>query len=194
MRRHMIALDGKKQAEYAFEWYLENVWREGDQVCLVHCSPFQLHVGMPGVAVNVELVSKQVKDAKDRAEAILQTGNELLRNKSIKGYTVLKTGLKAEEGILQAAQAYLSIKLLIYTITVPPCVSLPGIKGYTVLKTGLKAEEGILQAAQEEQADHLFMGTRELSGLQRALVGSVSTFVVRHARVPVTIVKMPHAH
>ncbi|GFR84849.1 universal stress protein MJ0531 [Elysia marginata] len=150
MRRHLIAIDGKKQANFAFDWYLENVWRDGDQVVLVYCSPFQLHIGIPGAAVNVELVSKQVKEAKDKAEAILQTGNEMLRNR--------------------------------------------GIKGYTVMKTGVKPEEGVMQAAEEEKVNHIFMGTRDLSTLQRALVGSVSTYVVRHAKVPVTIVKMPHEH
>lgn len=147
MRRHLIAIDGKKQASYAFDWYLENVWREGDQVVLVYCSPFELHVGIPGAAVNIELVSKQVKEAKDKADAILQTGNEMLRNR--------------------------------------------GIKGYTILKTGVKPEEGIINVAAEEEVSHIFMGTRDLNTLQRALVGSVSTYVIRHARVPVTIVKMP---
>ncbi|GFO45858.1 universal stress protein [Plakobranchus ocellatus] len=145
MRRHMVALDGKSQGDYAFEWYLNNVYRDGDEVVIVHCSPFTLNIGIPGAAVNVELVGKMVKEAKDKAEAITGHANETLR-----------------------------------------------AKGYAVIKSGVKPEEGIIAAIGEEKVDHVFMGTRELGSLQRALVGSVSTFVVRHASVPVTIVKMPH--
>ncbi|KAH9504571.1 hypothetical protein Btru_063268 [Bulinus truncatus] len=64
------------------------------------------------------------------------------------------------------------------------------IKGYIVLKSGMKPDEAILEAADEEKVDHIFMGTRDLNSLERVFIGSVSTAVVRNAKVPVTIVKM----
>lgn len=144
----MIALDGNKPAEYAFQWYLENFNRPSDVVVIFYCSQFQLSVGLPGMAVNVEAVSKQVKEALKKADTITLGANEILKSK--------------------------------------------GIKGYIIIKSGMKPEDGILTVADEEKVDQIFMGTRDLGTIQRAFVGSVSTQVVRNAKVPVTIVKMPH--
>ncbi|KAI8775472.1 universal stress protein PHOS34 [Biomphalaria glabrata] len=146
MRRHLIALDGRKPAEYAFEWYLENFARPDDQVVIFHCSLFQLSIALPGAAVNVDAVSKQVQEAMDRANTITQNANEVLKAK--------------------------------------------GIRGYIIIKSGMKPEEAILLTAEEEKVDHIFMGTRDLNSLERVFIGSVSTNVVRNAKVPVTIVKM----
>ncbi|XP_005103937.1 uncharacterized protein LOC101854968 [Aplysia californica] len=101
VRKHLVALDGKFHAERAFDWYLENFYRDGDEVVIFHCSQFELHVGLPGMAVNVEAVSKQVTQAKDKAEAITQKATETLRLKGIKGYVVLKSGSKPEDLINQ---------------------------------------------------------------------------------------------
>ncbi|CAL1545384.1 unnamed protein product [Lymnaea stagnalis] len=148
MRKHLIALDGNQQSDYAFKWYLEHFNRPSDVVVIFYCSQFQLSVGLPGLAVNVESVSKQVKEALQKADAITLGANEVLKSK--------------------------------------------GIKGYIIIKSGMKPEDGVLAAADEEKVDQIFMGTRDLGTIQRAFIGSVSTQVVRNAKVPVTIVKMPH--
>ncbi|XP_059143778.1 putative universal stress protein SERP1273 [Physella acuta] len=148
MRKHLLALDGNEQANYAFNWYLQNFYRPDDQVVIFHCSQFQLGVALPGAAVNVDSVSKQVQEAVKKADQITCSANEVLKSK--------------------------------------------GIKGYIVIKSGMKPDEAILQAADEEKVDQIFMGTRDMGTIQRVFVGSVSTSVVRNAKVPVTIVKMPH--
>jgi nucleotide-binding universal stress UspA family protein len=51
------------------------------------------------------------------------------------------------------------------------------------------AREAIVQAAEEWPADLIVVGARGLSGLKRALVGSVSASVVRYAPCPVLVVK-----
>ncbi|CAG5117261.1 unnamed protein product [Candidula unifasciata] len=101
MRRQLIALDGSEQSEYAFEWYLNNVNRPGDEVVLFHCSQFVLNVGLPGAAANVEQVSKKVQESLKKAEDITSRANEKLKARGIKGYVVIKSGMKPEEGILQ---------------------------------------------------------------------------------------------
>ncbi|BFZ25709.1 hypothetical protein BsWGS_28748 [Bradybaena similaris] len=148
MRRHLLALDGKEQSEYAFEWYLNNVYRPGDEVVLFHCSQFVLNLGLPGAAANVEQVSKKVQESLKKADDITSLANEKLKTR--------------------------------------------GIKGYVVIKSGMKPEEAILQTVGEENVSHVIMGTRNLGPLQRAFIGSVSSAVVANAKVPVTIVKMPH--
>ncbi len=48
--------------------------------------------------------------------------------------------------------------------------------------------EGIIKIADEEKVHVIIMGTRGLGSVKRALLGSVSDFVVRNTSVPVIIV------
>jgi nucleotide-binding universal stress UspA family protein len=52
-----------------------------------------------------------------------------------------------------------------------------------------RADEEIVELAQEVGAGLIVMGSRGQGRLRRALVGSVSESVVRHAHCPVTIVR-----
>jgi nucleotide-binding universal stress UspA family protein len=63
-----------------------------------------------------------------------------------------------------------------------------GIVNETHLREGRAAEE-IVELAEEIGAGLIVMGSRAHSRLRRALMGSVSDSVVRHAHCPVTIVR-----
>lgn len=52
-----------------------------------------------------------------------------------------------------------------------------------------RVDEGILQAAAETQADIIVVGTRGLSPLRGAILGSVSHFLIEKATCPVLVVK-----
>ncbi|ONK68857.1 uncharacterized protein A4U43_C05F16770 [Asparagus officinalis] len=52
----------------------------------------------------------------------------------------------------------------------------------------------ICQAAEEMHADLLVVGSRGLSMLRRAFLGSVSDYVAHHANCPVLISKPPKSH
>jgi nucleotide-binding universal stress UspA family protein len=52
-----------------------------------------------------------------------------------------------------------------------------------------RAEEEIVEVAEEIGAGMIVMGSRGYGRLRRALLGSVSDAVVRHAHCPVTIVR-----
>jgi nucleotide-binding universal stress UspA family protein len=101
MRKHLIALDGKEQANYAYDWYLENIYRPGDEVVICHCSQFVLNIGLPGAAVNVDSVAKKVKEAVRQSEEIASLARHKLKAKDIKGHVVVKSGMKPEEAILK---------------------------------------------------------------------------------------------
>ena len=63
-----------------------------------------------------------------------------------------------------------------------------GAVNETHLREG-RTEEEIVELAEEIEAGLLVMGSRGHSRLRRALMGSVSDAVVRHAHCPVTIVR-----
>ena len=60
---------------------------------------------------------------------------------------------------------------------------------YKVRKETYKsAGEGILKVAAEENVDVIVLGSRGLGAFRRALVGSVSDFVVRNSTIPCLVV------
>jgi nucleotide-binding universal stress UspA family protein len=64
--------------------------------------------------------------------------------------------------------------------------------GANVAKAHLKmgaADEDIVVLAEDLEADLIIMGTRGLGALRRALMGSISDSVVRHAHCPVMVVR-----
>jgi len=65
-----------------------------------------------------------------------------------------------------------------------------GVQIATALREGLPYVE-ILEAASTLGADLIVMGTHGRSGIQRALVGSVTERVLRNAAVPVLSVREP---
>ena len=54
--------------------------------------------------------------------------------------------------------------------------------------------EAIVQAAEAEAADMVVVGAHGRTVVGRLLLGSVSEFLVRHARVPVLVVHPSEAH
>jgi nucleotide-binding universal stress UspA family protein len=71
-------------------------------------------------------------------------------------------------------------------------VSSEGIKSESILSTNSPSLATNL-AAEEVEADLIVMGTRGLSGLKHAVLGSVAERVVRLAPCPVLTVKHPEA-
>ena len=57
------------------------------------------------------------------------------------------------------------------------------------LRMGRRADEEIVELAQSIDAGLIVMGSRGQGRIRRALLGSVSESVVRHAHCPVTIVR-----
>ena len=67
-----------------------------------------------------------------------------------------------------------------------------GVAYTTLLKWG-NIPEAILQTAAEERCDLITLGTRQVTGFKRLMVGSISNAVAAKAQQPVLIVKSPPA-
>jgi nucleotide-binding universal stress UspA family protein len=63
-----------------------------------------------------------------------------------------------------------------------------GIRAERLLKAGNPAEE-IINAAAEGRFDVILVGVRGMGAVRRFLIGSVTDRVVRHATVPVLVVR-----
>jgi len=102
-RIDMIAIDGSDQAQYAFDWYLENMHREGDSVVLVHCAEFNIDIGLPGAAADVNAICAQVKKRQDEIASLTETFMNKLRAKKIEGKLLTPQGDKPGTLICKAA-------------------------------------------------------------------------------------------
>ena len=52
--------------------------------------------------------------------------------------------------------------------------------------------EGIVKTAEEKHVSMIIMGTRGLGTVRRTVLGSVSDYVLHHAKVPVAVVPPEH--
>ena len=52
--------------------------------------------------------------------------------------------------------------------------------------------EALIRIAEDDKADMIVMGTRGLGMLRRTILGSVSDYVVHHAKIPVLICHKDH--
>lgn len=57
------------------------------------------------------------------------------------------------------------------------------------LKSGRRADEEVINLAEELEADMIVVGSRGAGTIQRALIGSDSESIVRHAEIPVLVVR-----
>ena len=58
-----------------------------------------------------------------------------------------------------------------------------------LMEVSSKPGHAIVQAAEEEEAGLVVMGTRGMGKICRTILGSVSDYVVHHAKCPVVIVR-----
>ncbi|VDN95992.1 unnamed protein product [Rodentolepis nana] len=66
-----------------------------------------------------------------------------------------------------------------------------GIKVKAFVRSDPKAGAAILNVAKELDVDHIIVASRGLNAIGRTFKGSVSTYVVHHSNVPVTVVPCP---
>lgn len=103
-RKIILAVDGSEQADYAFDWYLNNVNRPGDHVVLTHAAEYNIKFGlMGGSQSDLEQISKQAKDENERVENMMGNYLDKLRQKSIKATNVCVTGKKPGEAVVEQA-------------------------------------------------------------------------------------------
>lgn len=66
-----------------------------------------------------------------------------------------------------------------------------GFDAKAFVRSDSKPGVAIIKAAKELEVDHIIVGSRGLNALGRTLLGSVSSYVIHHSQVPVTVVPCP---
>ncbi|BFZ10805.1 hypothetical protein BsWGS_13844 [Bradybaena similaris] len=102
-RIDIIAVDGSPQSRYAFDWYLDNMYREGNSVVLVHVTEYSINIGLPGIAADIEGICASVKRKNEEVSAMTDELLSLLRARKIPAKSVILNGDKPGEEIVTAA-------------------------------------------------------------------------------------------
>jgi len=106
-RIDLVAIDGSDQAKYAFRWYLDNLFREGCEVVLVHCCELNINIGLPGAAADVDAICEQVKQKQVQVGVLTEDFMAELRKLGIPSKLVTPhEGGKPGELICKAAKEY----------------------------------------------------------------------------------------
>eukprot|EP00730_Choanoeca_flexa_P013183 TRINITY_DN5042_c0_g1_i2.p1 TRINITY_DN5042_c0_g1~~TRINITY_DN5042_c0_g1_i2.p1 ORF type:complete len:151 (+),score=27.91 TRINITY_DN5042_c0_g1_i2:115-567(+) len=142
-RKIILAVDHSDASHQALDWTLENFYREGDVLYLVHCfRPLQPAVGPHYSYVPTE--AEQANWRKEQAHVL-------------------------EEFVDQAR------------------AKRKDLHAKAILISGDPRDE-LIAYATKEQAAAIIIGSRGRGALKRAFLGSVSSYIVNHSTIPVTVI------
>lgn len=137
-----IGVDDSMVCEQAFNWYLDNIHRDGSYLVLINC------IELPCLYSYQEVYTPPA---------------------------MWQTALRREADKTQQLEEKYVNKLKFHNIA-----------GRYVIRDG-KPGEGIVKLSKECDADMIVVGTRGLGKVRRTIIGSVSSYVIHHAHVPVIV-------
>ncbi|XP_059151114.1 universal stress protein in QAH/OAS sulfhydrylase 3'region-like [Physella acuta] len=114
-RKHLIAVDGSDEALKAFNWFLDNMYRSGDTVILVHVAEYNIDIGLPGRNVDVNAICAAVKKRNDEIGNLTDGFMNVLRGKHITSKLLTLQGDKPGEVITKAARDELADSVVMGT-------------------------------------------------------------------------------
>ncbi|XP_046578838.1 universal stress protein A-like protein [Haliotis rubra] len=84
-RTVVIAMDGSKHSDEAFQWYMKNVHRKNDHVIFVHCPEYHTIIQSPMVMADVTVLTDLYRDEEKKVKEFLETLGKKLREAGIGG-------------------------------------------------------------------------------------------------------------
>lgn len=84
-RTVVIAMDGSEFADFAFEWYMQNVHKKSDHVIFVHSPEYHTVVQSPMVMADVTVLTDMWKDEEKRIKELLEQLGQKLKDHGIGG-------------------------------------------------------------------------------------------------------------
>ncbi|AES65000.2 putative universal stress protein A [Medicago truncatula] len=158
-RRLGIAMDFSPCSIKAFQWTVDNIVKEGDNLILIIIRPEEYEHG--------EMQLWEVTGSP------LTPLGEFINSDLPKKYEI-----KTDPEVLKIATTAIEQKKVVVLVKV----------------YWGDAREKLCEAIEQVPLDGLTMGNRGLGTLRRAIMGSVSNYVVNNASCPVTVVKSSGQH
>ncbi|ESO99482.1 hypothetical protein LOTGIDRAFT_203658 [Lottia gigantea] len=102
-RNVVIAMDGSEYADYAFQWYMDNVHKKNDHVVLVHCPEYHTVVQSPMVMTDITVVTDLLHEEEKKTKQFLETLGNKLKHAGIGG-KVKSVGGSPGEVLIKVAE------------------------------------------------------------------------------------------
>ncbi|BFZ10744.1 hypothetical protein BsWGS_13783 [Bradybaena similaris] len=105
-RKILIAMDGSKHSDYAFDWYVKYFYKEKDDLLIVYCNEHTGLMSAPPPTSDLNAVSKLVKEDEMDSTNALNQFTKKLQNAGIKGNVLRLFGGKPGELIVKASEEH----------------------------------------------------------------------------------------
>ncbi|XP_046555557.1 universal stress protein in QAH/OAS sulfhydrylase 3'region-like isoform X4 [Haliotis rubra] len=101
-RNVVIAIDDSEFSEYAFDFYVQQVHRPGDNITLVHCSEYASLIHAP-LLTDPVVVAELIKEEEVKVKHLVDKYSEKMKKIHVRGKVKQMTG-KVGEAIIEAAK------------------------------------------------------------------------------------------
>lgn len=102
-RTVIIAVDDSEQSEFAFDFYVEHVHREGDRIVLVHVPEYSNILSTSSLLTDPNIVSDLLKDNEERVSDLVEKYSTKMRESHLSGHVKQQCG-KPGEAIIEATR------------------------------------------------------------------------------------------
>ncbi|ELT99194.1 hypothetical protein CAPTEDRAFT_18759 [Capitella teleta] len=99
----IVAIDGSDIAEFALNWYLDGLHKEGNKVILFHAEE---PLTVIGEVPSVESYEQMVEDGRQRSEKLEDKFRKILQNRNVQGEVHSVYGNRPGETVVESARKH----------------------------------------------------------------------------------------
>lgn len=103
-RKVLIAMDGSRHSNFAFDYFVNHVWREGDEVLLVHAADHGSLTSAPLFSTDPMFVSKLLNEEETEIKNLLERLKGKLASSGVAGRAVRYSANTPGEAVVKAAR------------------------------------------------------------------------------------------
>lgn len=102
-RTVVIAIDESEHSEYAFDFYVNNIYREGDRIVLVHVPEYGKTLSTSSLLTDPNIVAELLKDNEERIGDLVENYSLKMKDKRLSGHVKQQCG-KPGEAIIEVTR------------------------------------------------------------------------------------------
>lgn len=102
-RNIIVAIDDSEYAEFAFDFYIQNIHKAGDNIILLHVPEYGNLVTAPTLLTDPNVVQDLLREEESKTRGLVEKYSIKMKNAHVSGHVKQRTG-KIGETILSSAK------------------------------------------------------------------------------------------
>lgn len=102
-RTVVIAIDDSNHSGYAFDFYVDNVYKQGDRIVLVHVPEYGSLITTPSLLTDPNIVYDLLKESEMKTQELVQKYSAKMKERQLSGHVKQQCG-KPGEAIIEATK------------------------------------------------------------------------------------------